>query len=560
MRNALLSVYNKAGIVEFARSLLELDFRLFSSGGTARVLREAGLAVTDVAEIIQMSHLRLCRTLLADLGLAVDDAALERAVAGVGKPILGDRVKTLSREVHAGLLAREVPEDIEELERLGIPRIDLVCVDLYPLEAEIAREGSTSESVIELTDIGGPTMLRSAAKGRRIVICHADQRENVLQWLRDGMPDASSVIRELVAAAEGIVARYCLASARYHSKGEWDGMIGHLARDCKYGENAWQTPTGLFSTGTDDPLALDRFSVVEGTAPSYNNWCDVDRLLQTATHVVAGATLFVNNPLVAVAVKHGNPCGASVGTHPKRPAEILSDALLGAPVSVFGGVLMTNFPLTNKVVGEVLDGWGSDENRGKLMLDGIVAPAIEPEAIHLMSRKTGKCRFLVNPALADLGDGSLDVQPRRRYARGGFLRQPNYTHVLRLVGVVDDWTHMNLTFAWAIGATSNSNTITLVNNGTLIGNGVGQQDRVTAAELAIKRARDAGHETRGSVAYSDSFFPFEDGPEALADAGVSAIFASSGSIRDAKVRETLESRGVRILMLPDSEVRGFFGH
>src|SRR5271169_6344434 len=235
---ALLSVYQKTGIVEFAKALVSLGWRILASGGTAKSLTEAGIPVQDVASLVG------------------------------GKAILGHRVVTLSREVHAGLLARETEEDAKEMEQLGIPYIDLVCVDLYPLHDEIKKPGSSMDSVIEKTDIGGPTMLRSAAKGRRIVVCDPADRKLVIEWLKKGQPDKDKFLTRLCAKAEYIVSEYCLASARYHSAGELDGMVGTKILTCKYGENGYQTPAGLHSCGTDDPLALNRFEQVAGDSPS----------------------------------------------------------------------------------------------------------------------------------------------------------------------------------------------------------------------------------------------------------------------------------------------------
>lgn len=185
-RAALLSVYNKTGIVEFAQGLVELDWAIYASGGTAKALLDAGVPVTDVAELVG------------------------------GGAILDHRVVTLSREVHAGLLARPtVKRDMDEIESLGIPFIDLVCVDLYPLAEEISKEGSTPESVNEKTDIGGPAMLRSAAKGRRIVIAESSQRQKVLDWLRASEPNADKIRRRLAQIAEIVAGDYSLRSARY---------------------------------------------------------------------------------------------------------------------------------------------------------------------------------------------------------------------------------------------------------------------------------------------------------------------------------------------------------
>ncbi len=198
MPKALISVFNKDGIEEFARGLVDLGWEIISSGGTAKVLAAAGIPVTDVAEI-------------------------------TGQPaILGHRVVTLHPAIHGGLLATEDMKG--ELDKLGYPWIDLVCVDLYPLKEEIARDEATTESVIEKTDIGGPTMLRSAAKGRRIVICDAADRKLVLNWIREGRPREGEIVTELAAKVEGVIADYCLASARFHSKHlpselRWTGKV-----------------------------------------------------------------------------------------------------------------------------------------------------------------------------------------------------------------------------------------------------------------------------------------------------------------------------------------------
>ncbi len=527
---ALLSVFDKMGIVEFARELVELGFDLLSSGGTAKVLREAGLAVTDVAEIS---------------GLPA---------------ILDHRVVTLVPQVHGGLLALDTPEHHAELAKIGAKWIDLCCVDLYPLQAEIAREGHTRESVIDKTDIGGPTMLRSAAKGRRITICDPADRMKVIGWLKEGKPDADNFVRALCAKVEGVIADYCLASARYHSDGKIDGMVGTEVLVPKYGENAWQTPAGLYATDNNAPLAVHRFEVVAGQPPSYNNLCDVDRMLQTMTHIMAACGRFTQT---AIAVKHGNACGAAAHgvvsdeELPRSRGETLKKMVMGNPRAIFEGLVVTTFALDEELANILLTHGVKD---GRRILDGIIAPGFSPRAIEMLKRQKDRCRFIVNPALQDLGHGDLDRRDRFRFLHGGFLMQPNYTFVPNWdrahVALEDTF---DIALAWAIGSTSNSNTITLVKKGMLIGNGVGQQDRVGCCELAIKRARDAGHDPKGAVAYSDSFFPFEDGPKVLIEAGIRAIFATSGSVRDGIVKKTCDDAGVRFYTLPDAEARGFFG-
>ena len=531
MPKALISVYEKPGVDIFARALVEMGWEILSSGGTAKFLREADIPVCDVAELVG------------------------------GGAILGHRVVTLSREIHAGLLARYIPEDIKEMESLDLPFIDLVCVDMYPLEDEITNPDSTPVSVLEKTDIGGPGMLRSAAKGRRIVICDPSDRQSVIDWLKAGKPDEDSFVTALAAKAEGVVAEYALASARYTSDGKIDGAVGTQAAECRYGENAWQVPARLFTTGTDDPLSLDKFQLIAGAPPSYNNYCDIDRLLQTISHIAAG--LDVNGlskecSMLAVGCKHGNPCGASIMNNPELAVTMMLEGDLRA---IMGGLVMLNFPV-DEGIADLLLTHAMDGGKRRL-LDGVIAPSFEDGAVEMLRRKGDKCRFLANPALLDLDRNSLDTAQRFRYVRGGFLGQPNYTYVMTLPEEAMDEsveTRSDLCLAWAVGATSNSNTITLVKDRMLIGNGVGQQDRVGGCKLAIMRARDAGHDPWGSVAYSDSFFPFADGPEALIAPGVRAVLATSGSVNDDIVRARFERAGVAFYTVPDAEGRGFFGH
>ncbi|MEK7639101.1 MAG: hypothetical protein AAB388_03000 [Patescibacteria group bacterium] len=523
MPNALLSVYHKDGIVEFAEALVELGFTIYASGGTFKHLTGNGITALPVSDLVG------------------------------GEAILGHRVVTLSREVHAGLLAKNTEADMAELANLAIPRLDLVCVDLYPLEAEIANIASTRESVIEQTDIGGPTMIRSGVKGGRIVICDPTDRQPVIDWLKAGEP-ANGFVEELAAKAEFTIAKYCMMSAEYLSGGRYTGFSGERIATCKYGENAWQAPAHLYSTGTADPLAIDKFVVVEGTPPSYNNQCDIDRLLQTATHIAEGCAVNKGvDTAIAVGAKHGNPCGAAVGLD---RVEVAKKMMAGDPLAIFGGLVMVNFKVDEALC---------EAFTGK-MLDGIIAPAFTEDAIALLRRKGDRCRFVVNPALSKLA-GNLDRTPRFRHIRGGFLVQPNYTFVpdfgqegIAKHGQATAVQERDMILAWAIGSTSNSNTITLVNKGQLIGNGVGQQDRVGAANLAITRARRSGHDVAGAAAYSDSFFPFPDGPETLIEAGITAIFTSSGSVKDQATIDLCARRGVALYMVPDQTGRSFFGH
>lgn len=336
---------------------------------------------------------------------------------------------------------------------------------------------------------------------------------------------------------------------------------------CKYGENGYQVPAALYSSQCPDPLdplALDQFKLVAGTAPSYNNLCDLDRLLQTVTHIAASFEINRGRaPFICVGVKHGNPCGAAISFD--NPLSTAQRMILGDPLAIFGGLVMTNFPISEAVAeAMVTHGMPAGQRRP---LDGIIAPVVDESAMGLFQRKGDKCRLLLNPALIALGKGSLDLAQRYRYVRGGFLMQPNYTFVLDLKdatltrhGSVSETLENDMLLAKAISDTSNSNTITLCKDGMLIANGVGQQARVRGARLAVNLTEYSGHDPRGAAASSDSFFPFTDGVEVLAEAGVKAIIATSGSLKDKDVIAYCTSKGIALYHIADSAARGFFGH
>jgi len=545
---ALLSVYDKTGIEDFAKGLAGLGWKIYASGGTAKAVAEAGVPVTDVTELVG------------------------------GSAILGHRVVTLSREISAGLLAdKSNPDDLTEMEKLGLPIIDLVCVDMYPLEEAIAEGGD----VVEKTDIGGPTMLRAAAKGRRIVLSHADQRKPVLDWLEADKPDEEKFLEELAARAEYEVARYVLVSAKHLGGTEVSGFAARKSAATKYGENPQQAEAALYADNrvASDPLGLDRFEHVQGMERSFINFTDIDRLLQTVTHIAAGFERnFGKVPFIAVGVKHGNACGAGVAD---TAVEAIHKMLEGDTRAIFGGVVMINAPI-DKDVAEALMHYAMEGDRPRL-LDGVIGAGVSDEALELLSRN--KLRVVVNPALGELSEQSLDTARRQRPVRGGTLEQPNYDFVIDLKadyidqhGEVSEQQKRDLVLGWAVGCTSNSNTITIVKDGQLIGNGIGQQDRVGAGQLALTRTTNAMAELSedgdklilkvvldkkkldGATAYSDSFFPFPDGPELLAKAGIKTILTSSGSVADETVVKALTDTGVAVLMVPDKLGRGFYMH
>jgi phosphoribosylaminoimidazolecarboxamide formyltransferase/IMP cyclohydrolase len=340
-------------------------------------------------------------------------------------------------------------------------------------------------------------------------------------------------------------------------------VVGRLEKTFPKGENGWQVPAGLYETCYFDELAISHFQLKEGKEPSHNNVCDLDRALQTLTHVTEAFR--VNNykvPLVAIGNKHGNPCGASF-THNLETNGFgaLRRMIAGDPLAIFGGTAMTNFTIRE----EHVDAFFNEEK--KVLLDSMIAPDILSGAIEQLKRREGKCRFLYNQSLSD-EYLLLDATPRMRQVRGGFTLQDNYINILNVTDskiekhgpkATPDKIH-DLLFAWAICATSNSNTITIVNNRQLIGNGVGQQARIYAAELAVSRAKRHGHQIEGAVAVSDSFFPFNDAVQHLIDAGVKMLFTTSGSNNDQNVRDLCQEHGITLWMMPDEDARMFFGH
>lgn len=576
-RIALISVYHKDGIEERVQRLVNLGFGIISSGGTAKRLNDAGIPVCQMSELVTLTTKRTVIEVLAEFGITGDEVIEKVNSLVKGDAILGHRVVTLSREKSAALLATYSDADKAEMVTLGIPYIDMVACDLYPLEGEIAREGSTRESVIELTDIGGPTMIREAAKGRRILVCRESGWDPTLEWLESGEPNSEEYHDKMSAEGEAVITEYCAASARYHSGGVFEAFFGRRVKELRYGENPWQKPAYLFTTGSNNPLAIPNLKTVAGKEAGYINETDSDRLLRYMTCVAAAwEKNFGFVPFIAIGVKHGNACGAAAG---HSPIEVIKKMIEGDPRAIFGGSVMTNFPL-GKAEGEVLRLHMSESKRG---LDVVIAPSIDDEAARELERIEGGCRMTANPALSQdrLGLAALDLVPEVRFVTGGFLVQPSYDEFVldlssELVSHHGETTlvqQMSIVLAYCIAARSNSNTITLTASDkvgneafiyTLIGNGVGQQDRVGAAELAIKRAQDAGHKVTWACAVSDSFIPYLDAAEVLAKEGVGALLTCSGSKAkgggDAAVFSYLEEQGIPLVSIPNNDGRGFFGH
>jgi phosphoribosylaminoimidazolecarboxamide formyltransferase/IMP cyclohydrolase len=503
----LLSVSDKTGIVEFAKGLCDLGITILSTGGTAQTLREAGVRVTDVSE-----H--------------------------TGSPeILDGRVKTLHPRIHGGILARrDDPTHRDEVAAQGIAYIDLVCVNLYPFAAVTAR-GCSREEAIENIDIGGPSMIRSAAKNHSdvTVIVDPSDYERVLAALRASRAVPEDLRRELAIKAFRATAAY-------------DGMIAdHFGRepdspfsaslhqqwyklyDLRYGENPHQR--SAFYRRKDGAASLATARMHHGKELSYNNIVDTDAAVQLAMEF--------SQP-VCVAIKHTNPCGVATGAD---PAEAFLRARACDPVSIFGGIIAFN-----RIVDEA-----TAEAIGDVFLEVVVAPAYSARALEVC-REAPKLR---NTRLLELDPCAYDVEDEldQRRALGGLLVQTRdpviesereWKSVARRAPTEEETRALR--FAWRVCKHVKSNAIVLAREDRVVGVGAGQMSRVDAAHIAVARARDHGHEIAGTAVASDAFFPFRDGLDVCAEAGATAVIQPGGSVRDGEIIAAANQHGMAMVL------------
>lgn len=345
-------------------------------------------------------------------------------------------------------------------------------------------------------------------------------------------------------------------------------MSGLAAIATGKGENAGQSPMLFLSTNSEDPLALDKFKQVQGDAVmGLVNWTDLSRLLATLAQAVENFRQNLGiTPFLTFGGKHGNVCGGSVTDDPCCKANILQHMIEGDPIAIFGGFVIVNFGIDKECADAILRHKMPGGRRR--MIEGVIAPSFTADAMAALKDSKGRCKLLVNPALAD-HDLKRDETVRMVQVRGGWLAQKAPTYVPNLTKE-DPTRRTNATptntqvwdmlLADAVCRTSNSNTITVADRHRIVANGVSQQSRVAAAELAIANAKRAGHDLGGATAVSDSFFPFTDGPDALIKAGITCILASSGSTADADVTALCSQKGVTFVTFPDDIFRGFSCH
>lgn len=519
-RRALISVWDKKGIVGFSSALLTYGLdEIVSTGGTMTTIEAASIPCTSVEQ-----------------------------VTGVAE-MIGGRVKTLHHKILAGILAQKSDVYQAELDAKRIERFEVVCVDLYPFESTIAQPGVTVEEAIEKIDIGGVTLLRAAAKNHDdglVVVCSQEGRRRVIEELRR-YGEVSPILRRWLAI-EAFQVTACYDAAIWQYLGSLQGKLSKAifltnGVECRYGSNPHQRGFIYDILGEPyDSCSLEHFQQLNGKEMSMNNWIDLDGALKALSQIYVALRKTVGkHPHVVAGVKHTNPAGASFSFQ-EDAAEATRKMLAGDPLAIFGGVIMTNYLVDLPIAEILLDTAREDpECDGKdRFLEIIAAPAFTSDALVLL-RKKGNLRVLVNEALAmpTIAEGETFVK-----LRGKVVVEERNTAVV----TPDTWefpTNWELTeegeragvLAQAVCQVSKSNTITLaycddLEIGWIIKNATGQQSRVACCEMTVK---DAGDEAEGAVGASDAFFPAEDGPETLMQAGVAGCITVQGSIADKRV-------------------------
>ena len=505
IKRALISVSDKTGVVDFARGLGAMGIEILSTGGTASLLREAGIACRDVSDY-------------------------------TGFPEMMDgRVKTLHPKVHGGILSRrDNPHDLSAMADHAIKPIDLVCVNLYPFREVVAKDGCTVDDAIENIDIGGPSMVRSAAKNHKFVTVVVDPSdyEMVLKSIQSRRLDLGKR-RALAVKAFAHTAAYDGAIANHFSALNADGtrrkfpdvltrQFIRTADALRYGENPHQD--GAFYADPEDVgVSMADCQVLQGKALSYNNIADADAAFACVRDFAEGA---------AVIVKHANPCGVAVGG---EQAEAYERARAADSVSAFGGIAAFNRELTEataKLIAETF-------------MEVVIAPGFSEGARAALAGKKN-LRLLLAPS-AEPVTGGWDY----KRVNGGLLVQERDAHILERAAckVVSkrqptkaEWADM--LFAWTVAKHVKSNAIVFAKDGVTLGVGAGQMNRVNSTRIA---AQHGGEAIKGSAVASDAFFPFRDGVDALAEAGAAAVIQPGGSVRDEEVIAAADEHGLAMV-------------
>ena len=501
MRRALVSVSDKTGLVDFVKGLKDLGWEIIATGGTRRLLEESGVGTVGISDVTGFPE------------------------------ILDGRVKTLHPKVHGGILARrDIPGHMKTLEEQGIGTIDLVCVNLYPFRQTIAREGVTMEDAIENIDIGGPSMVRSAAKNWKdvTIVCDPADYGKVLEELRANGKTSDDTRLKLSAKAYTHTAEYdmCIASYMRGKAGLNEKLFLEydLRQGLRYGENPHQDAK-FYAETVPSSYSLAFASQIQGKELSYNNIQDANAALNVVRDF--------SEPF-CVALKHMNPCGAAVG---KTVEEAWQAAYEADKVSIYGGIVAVNRELTAEVA----------LGMKPIFLEIVIAPSYTPEALEILSHKK------------NLRVMQVDMTPWKEApmqyisVNGGMLAQKLDTAVETVTPEMcvtkakpDEAMMADLDFGWRIVKHVKSNAIAVVKDGHTVGIGAGQTNRVGSAEIALKEAQAAGF-TEGLVLASDGFLPFDDTVALAAQYGVAAIVQPGGSIRDDEAVAKADELGVVML-------------
>jgi len=513
---ALLSVSDKTGIVELARELVALKIRLVSTGGTAKLLAEAGLPVTEVAELTGFPEM------------------------------LDGRVKTLHPRVHGGLLARrDVPEHMAALKEHGIGTIDLLVVNLYPFEATVAKSGCTLEDAIENIDIGGPAMVRSAAKNWKdvAVLTDASQYAGVIEELQRNGTTSADTRFKLAVAAFNRIADYDGAISDYLSSLQPDGTRSLFpgqsngrfvkVQDLRYGENPHQQ-AAFYRDLYPAPGSLVTARQLQGKELSYNNIADADAAWECVKSFETPA---------CVIVKHANPCGVALGAN---PAEAYAKAFKTDPTSAFGGIIAFN---------RAVDG-AAAQLVAKQFVEVLIAPGFSDEARAIFSAKanTRLLEIALPPGGTTAWDQGRNLMDAKRVGSGLLLQTADNREVglneLKVVTKKQPSPEQlaDLLFAWRVAKYVKSNAIVFCGGGMTLGVGAGQMSRIDSARIASIKAGNAGLTLQGSAVASDAFFPFRDGLDVVCDAGATCVIQPGGSVRDDEVIAAADERGIAMVL------------
>ena len=512
IRRALISVSDKKGIVEFSRALSELDVELISTGGTASLLRGNKIPVKDVSDI-------------------------------TGFPEMMDgRVKTLHPKIHGGILAlRDNSEHVAKMKEHGIAPIDLVVVNLYPFEAAVAR-GASFEEIVENIDIGGPSMVRAAAKNHQHVAVVVDPEDyrSILAELQENKGSLSMETHfrlftkafQHTSHYDGAIANYFAALDENKKPARWGQTVNiqiSKIQDMRYGENPHQS-AAFYATQGDTGPSIARAKQFQGKELSFNNVLDADAALSTVLEF---------SDIATVAIKHNNPCGVALSKI--SLADSLRKAKACDPVSIFGGVIAFNRPVDEETAGELKD----------IFLEIVIAPSFTPAAKVVLS----SAKRLLNIRLLELDmsepqGGGYDL----RRVRGGMLMQDWDTGSVdvRACRVVTDRKpteeeYQALEFAWRVCRHVKSNTIVFAAPDQVLGVGAGQMSRIDSTKIAVLRAATHRLNLEGSAVASDAFYPFRDGLDEAANAGAKSVIQPGGSIKDDEVIAAANEHGMAMI-------------